>query len=368
MIRKTVAEIDLDNLAANLARVNDISKNGHVIAVVKADAYGHGSVAVARRLEKEGIYALGVAFVSEAVELRDAGIRSKIIVFFDNENVDACFEYNLTPVIFDEDSVHAYTEASRKFQRPIDVHIKIDTGMGRVGFQPFECMKAIQGMNDMREITVTGVMSHFSDADLQDSSFAKTQFTQFREIVDECKRRGLNVLAHIANSAGIMTFPEARLDAVRPGLMLYGYAPVDGSNGLKPVMTVKTRLMSLRRVTAGTPISYARTFVTRRPSLIGVIPAGYADGYNRLFSNNAFVVMREKKAPIIGRVCMDLSMVDLTEIEGVAAGDEVTLLSSEEGMGLTARELSEKARTIPYEILTSLGAGARKIYRGEAMN
>jgi alanine racemase len=362
VIRKAIAEIDLDNLTANYRRIGEIVNGKRIIPVIKADAYGHGAVEVARRLEKEGIYAFGVAYVSEAIELRHAGIKTDIIVFFDNDAINEYFTFDLIPVIFDEGSIDGFVSAARRHGRPINAHIKIDTGMGRVGLQADNCLERIIEIDRLKEITISGLMSHFSDADLIDRSFARSQLSTFRSIVNNVKKAGISVMAHIANSAGIMTYPDAHLDAVRPGLMLYGYSPVAGMNDLLPVMKVKTRLISLRKVPAGSPISYGRTFITKRQSTIGVIPVGYADGYNRLFSNKATVAINGTRAPVVGRVCMDLTMIDLTELERVREGDEVTILSSDHATGPTAKEMADLANTIPYEILTSLGSKAKRIY------
>jgi alanine racemase len=361
--RRTVAEIHLGNLISNYRKIKDIAGIRKIIAVVKADAYGHGAVSVANALVNEGVFALGVACISEARELREAGVRSPIIVFFDNENIDSYFKYDLTPVIFEEKAINFFSVAAEKYGKPLDVHIKVDTGMGRVGLLPDTAVAKIVDMSNTRGIRLAGIMSHFSEADLQDRTFAGTQLSVFNGIVQNIKNKGLGILAHIANSAAILSFQDSLLDAVRPGLMLYGYSPFGRGEGLLPVMSIKAHLISLRKVPAGTAVSYGRTFVTRRPSLIGVLSAGYADGFSRHFSNNADVLVRGKKAPVIGRVCMDLTMVDVTEIEDVSVGDEVTLLSSDIRSGLTAEDLSGRAATISYEILTSFGSRAGRTYR-----
>jgi len=364
VIRKTVAEIDLDRLAANFRKIRETVGGRQIIAVVKADAYGHGAVPVARRLENEGAGAFGVACVSEAVELREAGIESPIMVFFETDRLEEIFTHDLIPVVFDDSMVAPLAREAERRGRPIDVHVKVDTGMGRVGFPPAGCMEKILEIAGMKYLNVAGIMSHFSDADLRDRGFAAEQLSVFREIVKGLREKGMAVTAHIANSAGIMSFEESYLDAVRPGLMMYGYSPFcDNTMGLQPVMSLRTRIISVRRVPAGTPISYGRTFVTGRPSVIGVISVGYADGYSRLFSNRGEVLVRGRRAPVVGRVCMDLAMIDVTEVGDVSPGDEVVILSSDTVSGLTALDLAERVSTIPYEVLTSLGSRAARIYR-----
>lgn len=360
--RRTVAEIDLGSLLSNFGKIKHIVGSSRVIAVVKADAYGHGAVTVAQTLVREGVHALGVAFVAEAIELRDAGIRAPVLVFFDNEHVAEFFDYDLTPVLFEESALRRFSEHARTSRRSLDVHIEVDTGMGRVGILPERLPAVLDEIRLTQGIRLRGIMSHFSEADLHDKSFAKGQLSLFATLQQRLKKEGFTLTAHIANSAAVLTMREAQCDAVRPGLMLYGYSPLGNDGGLLPVMMVKTEIISLRRVPAGTPISYGRTFITQRPSLIAVLPVGYADGYSRSFSNNADVLVSGKKAPVVGRVCMDIIMIDVTGHDDVEIGDEVILLSNDPASGLTAFDLAVRAGTIPYEILTSLGIRARRNY------
>lgn len=360
--RRSVAEIHLGNLAANLRRVKQIVNNSRIIAVVKADAYGHGAVRVSQRLVSEGVDALGVACISEAAELRDAGIAAPIVVFFDNNNIDEYFHYDLEPVIFDEGMIERFSDAARRYSKKLTVHLKVDTGMGRVGFRTESAYENVGKALSTKGLNVRWMMSHFSEADLQDRGFARSQLKDFNSLLNRVNSNGAGVEGHMANSAAVLTLPESHLGAVRPGLMLYGYSPVEPDEQLTPVMRVKTSLIAVRKVPANTPVSYGRTFVTKRESVIGVMPVGYADGFFRAFSNNGSVLIKGKKAPIAGRVCMDLTMVDLTGIDGVTVGDEVVVMSGVDGPGLNAAELAEKVHTISYEMMTSLGGKARKEY------
>ena len=362
--RRAVADINLPHLLRNYRTVRSLVGNRKIIASVKADAYGHGAEEAARALEGAGADAFGVAFLSEGIALRKAGIKSPVIVFFDNERAEPYFEHALTPVIFEEGMAAALSRQARETGKPIDVHVKIDTGMGRVGIVPERAVPAVREMSRMEGIRVRGIMSHFSEADLADRSFAEKQLGLFVGISNELKGAGLDLISHIANSAAVLSMPDSHLDAVRPGLMLYGYSPFGPDSRLMPVMEVRASLISLRRLPEGTPISYGRTFVTRRRSLIGVVPIGYADGYCRAFSNNAEVIVRGRRVPVVGRVCMDLCMVDVTDVEGVQRGDEATVLARDHGSGLTALGLSARAGTIPYEILTGLGSRSRRVYTG----
>lgn len=383
MNRGAVAEIDLSAISNNLKIIKNLSRNSPVIAVVKANAYGHGAIDVSRRLVDDGVGYLAVAFTEEAKELRNAGINSPILVLFDPD-IDDIFTHNLIPVIRDKKTAVALSKKAEENNRDISVHIKIDTGMGRLGFAE-NTAKEILEIANLRGISIDGVMSHFSEADLLDTSFAMMQINRFNAIKAELLNNGLNVrLFHIANSAAVMTLPESHLNAVRPGLMLYGYSPIQKAEDKKirswedkkfstsqpfnlltpliPAMTVKTKILALRKLPAGTPISYGRTFITKRDSLIGVMPVGYADGFSRRFSNNAEVLVSGKKVPVVGRVCMDLTMIDLTDVEHVEEGDKAIIIGRQGNESIDAAELALRADTIPYEILTSLGNMAKKVY------
>lgn len=383
MNRGAVAEIDLSAISNNLKIIKTLSRNSPVIAVVKANAYGHGAIDVSRRLVDDGVGYLAVAFTEEAKELRNAGINSPILVLFDPD-IDDIFTYNLIPVICDKKTAVALSKKAEENNRDISVHIKIDTGMGRLGFTG-DAVKEISEIANLKNITIDGVMSHFSEADLMDTSFAKMQIERFNSIKTGLLNIGLNVrLFHMANSAAVMTLPESHLNAVRPGLMLYGYSPIQKAEDKKirswedkkfstsqplnlltpliPAMTVKTKILALRKLPAGIPISYGRTFITKRDSLIGVIPIGYADGFSRRFSNNAEVLVSGKKVPVVGRVCMDLTMIDLTDVEHVEEGDEAIIIGRQGNESIDAAELALRADTIPYEILTSLGNMAKRVY------
>ncbi|NWF98788.1 MAG: alanine racemase [Nitrospirae bacterium] len=371
MLRGPIAEISLSALLNNLKTIKSIVRDRHIIPVVKADAYGHGSIEISRLLLKHGVEYLAVAFTGEARILRESGINCQIIVLFDRDACE-CIELNLIPVIHSIEAAHEFSREARKRNAQINVHVKIDTGMGRLGLTGEHIMDGLLTISKMPGIKVTGIISHFSEADLKDRTFALQQLNKFISIRDMLSSN-LNryIFSYIANSAAVMSFPEAYLDAVRPGIMLYGYSPLSYDipaddqkfyDKLIPVMSVKTKILNLRNVPAGTPISYGRTFTTKRKSKIGVIPLGYADGFNRLFSNNAEVLVRGRRVPVVGRVCMDMTMIDVTEIKDIKEEDEVVIIGSQGQEKITAYELAERANTITYEILTSLGSRARRIY------
>lgn len=361
MKRGLIAEIDLGAAAGNLNAVKRAVGNRPVIAVVKADAYGHGAVELARTFERAGASALAVAFVSEAAELREAGLRLPILVLFDNTDISRYFDLGLIPVIQDLKTAKAFSAEAGKRGSPVEVHLKADTGMGRLGFNSWEEMSPALELPNLK---ISGLMSHFSEADLADRQFMELQLKKFKEIRDSLKRalKGDYVppLCHMANSAAIVSFEAAHLDAVRPGLMLYGVHPLNGEGRfpVKPVMKVKARVLTARRLGKGRPVSYGRTFITGRDTLAAVLAAGYADGFPRSLSNRGHVLLNGKRAPVIGRVCMDLTIVDATDTGDVSPGDYAVLL----GDGIPAWEVADAASTIPYEILTSFGSRAGRVY------
>lgn len=388
MNRGAIAEINLPAIAHNLKTVSKAVKKRPVIAVVKADAYGHGCIEISKRLIQEGASSLAVAYISEGILLRGAGIGAPIIVLFDCEDIDNFFDFDLLPVLHDTTTASALSRVAKKRRYTIKVHVKIDTGMGRLGLNGKHIIEDIVRIANMEGIELAGLMSHFSDADLSDRSYAAVQLKQFNMIREAlCKKLKKRIISHIANSAAVLNFEDAHLDAVRPGLMLYGYSPLSQNiykhpartsepirlrrKNLEPIilipaMKVKTKILCIRNFPPYSPISYGRTFITKRQSKIGVLPLGYADGYNRLFSNNAEVLVRGKRVPVVGRICMDLTMVDLTEIGDVREGDEVVILGQQGNESITAHELAWKTQTIPYEILTSIGSHSKKEYIHES--
>lgn len=363
MNRGPVAEIDLSALRHNFESISRITGKVPVISVVKADAYGHGATEVSGRLVDAGASCLAVAFTGEARKLREAGIKAPILVLFDTFDTEDYFRHDLVPVLHDLRTAAAFSKEALRRGTMISAHVKVDTGMGRIGFSPQSAVSDIGKMAAMGGIEVEGLMSHFSEADLTDKTFAGLQIEMFRKVRREVSERlGRPVMAHIANSAAIISIKEAFFDAVRPGLILYGYSPFNDDRGLRPVMKVRTRILVVRDLPAGTPVSYGRTFVTKRRSRIAAVPVGYADGYSRLFSNNSEMLVRGRRVPVAGRVCMDLTMIDVTDVDGVSDGDEVVILGRQGADAITAVELSSRINTIPYDILTSFGSRARREY------
>ena len=366
----TVAEIDLAAFRQNLRWVrNRIGPQRALLAVVKANAYGHGIVPISQTAVSEKIQGLGVAFVEEGVQIRRAGITAPILVMagFLHEEAQQFLKHRLTPVISHPDQLDSLKRLASKATRPVGIHLKIDTGMGRLGLLERELVPFIERVHDVKKIEILGLMSHLADDELTDCPSAEDQIDRFEKVQRMIESLGLKIpLLHMSNSAAIVGLKRAWFNLVRPGIVLYGYAPSSpGSEPIpiKPVMTLKTRIIHLKRVPAGTPISYGRTFTTRRESLIAVLPIGYADGYSRAWSNRGQVLIEGRRVPVIGRVCMDMTMVDVTDLPTVRIGAETVLMGAQGAETLWADALARQLGTIPYEILCAVSHRVPRIYR-----
>jgi alanine racemase len=368
--RPTVCFIDLAALRWNLHQVKaKVGPTVKILSMVKANAYGHGAPAVAKALADQGGYAFGVATLEEAIELRQAGIHQPILVVTGVylEQLGQFIEHRLTPVAHDLEALKLLDRAAQGRGAALNVHIKIDTGMGRLGFLPAEIDSWLPSLKKLKALKIEGVFSHFSRAESVQGDYTQKQLRIFQDVVARLRSQGIAPpLAHLANSAATITLPEAYFDMVRPGIMLYGPYPSPAMMSqieLKPVLSWKTRITQLKKVPCGTSISYGQTFVTQRESFIATLPVGYADGYHRLLSNRGEVLIKGNRAPVAGTVCMDLTMVDVTDIAGVQPGDEVVLLGRQGDQEITADELAGWTNTISYEILTSISARVPRIYQ-----
>jgi len=368
--RPTVAEIDLDSLDYNYSQIRRrLPKGVKMLAVVKADAYGHGAGPISKRLEKLGVEFLGVATAEEGVELRKWGVKSPILILggIYGKEVELIFRYHLTPVVFREDSLKLLSKEALRRKKKVAIHLKIDTGMGRLGVPMDRWSPFLSELIHLPKIEVEGILSHFSMAD-EDESYTQQQWNDFEKAVNLAKEMGVSFkYLHMANSATITLFPNYSGNLVRPGIMLYGSYPSPGFQRfiqLKPVMTLKTNIHFLKWVPPGTKISYGGTFVTRRPSLIATLPIGYADGYSRRLSNRGEVLIRGKRAPVVGKVCMDFIMVDVTDIPHVSLGDEVVLMGVQGKERITVEEIADKVNSISYEIFCLIGKRVPRLYKG----
>ncbi len=362
--RPTVAEVSLAALRHNCRRVCElVGPDVAVLAVVKADAYGHGAAPAAREFVAAGAWGLGVSSVAEAVELRGAGIAAPIVVLggtFDGEEADVV-RHGLAVALWSPDRARSLAAAGRAAGGAVQVHLKVDTGMTRLGLDLGDVAEFGALVRSLAGLQVAGVFSHFASADAVDTAEARAQTVRFEQAVEALATGGVRPSVHLANSAGVIAAPAAHFTMVRPGIMLYGYPPAPhlaARAGVVPAMRFRAAVAQVRRVPTGRAISYGGTFVTTRPSTIGTLPVGYADGYHRLASNRAAVVVRGRRAPVVGRVCMDHTMIDLTDVPGAQAGDPVVLF----GDGLGADELAGWCETISYEMLTAVGRRVPRRY------
>ncbi|HKD11017.1 MAG TPA: alanine racemase [Thermoanaerobaculia bacterium] len=365
--RPTRATIDLGAIAENFRLLAERARPAQVYAVVKADAYGHGAVVVARRLEREGANCFGVGVAEEGIELRRAGVRGQILVLGFSDPHDAALyrSYGLTPTLYDLAQARGLAQATAGFASTLSVHLKIDTGMGRLGIARQEIPEAVQVLAGARHLKLTGTSTQLARADETEPMAVDVQLSLFRACLEDLRAAGVDPgVTHCANSAGLLLHPPSIFQAVRPGLALYGIPPSPAlpDAGLVPAMEVETRVMSVRDVPEGAALGYGGRFVTRRRSTIAVLPIGYHDGVRRVISGRASVLMRGGRAPIVGAVSMDLTLIDATET-GAAAGDRAVLLGREGADRVTAWDLALAADTIPYEIVCGIGARVPRLYR-----
>jgi alanine racemase len=372
MGRPTWAEIDLDALAGNLRAIRErIGRGVQVMAAVKADAYGHGAVRCARRLEAEGVEWFGVALPEEGIVLRQAGVTKPILClggFWEGQQ-EVCVQQGLTPVVYRLDMVESLDRFARQAGVVADVHVKIDTGMGRLGVRSVDADEFCAALSRFQNIRVDGLMTHLAAADdpLQEN-FTKVQLERFELAIKIFRARGFSLkYIHAANSAATFAYPGARENIVRPGATLYGFSrdvlqPQTEIPRLKAVMSVRTRIMLLKTVGKGEKLGYGLSFETKRESLIATIPIGYDDGYRRALSNRGHVIVRGTFAPVVGRVSMDLTLIDVTEVPRVSLHDQVTMLGRDGELSITAEEVAELAGTISYEISCGISNRVPRIY------
>lgn len=363
-------EIRLDDLAYNIAQLRRcLPPDVAFMAVVKADAYGHGAYHIAKAALASGVQWLGVAIAREGIELRAQGIDAPILVLggIMPEEADEVVAADLCQTVFSLEAAEALSSAAVKQGKSANIHIKVDTGMGRIGVRPGrELKELVANVRRLPAVNITGMFTHFAEADSSDKSFTEYQIALFRQAVQQMKDMGIaDLMIHAANSAAIIDCADADFNMVRGGISIYGYYPSDEVSrrvNLKPILSWKARVVYVKDVPQGTPISYGRTFIAQRSMVVATVSAGYADGYKRQLSNKGYVLIHGQRAPVIGRICMDQFMVDVTHISGVEVGDEVVLIGCQGGETITADDLAKLCDTISYEILTSIGPRVTRIY------
>lgn len=378
-VRPTRAEVNLAALRHNLRVVTRHAKEhggARVWPVLKADGYGHGAPAVARTLERAGAEGFCVALLEEAVELRDAGIRAPILVMggYSSGAYDEIAARDVVPVVYDLAQVEGLARAARAMGRPVDAHLKVDTGMARLGVRMADLEHFAERLAQFPEVRIAGLMTHLACADAEESQpeagFTAEQVARFEEATQRLRRAGVvdpHTIRHAANSAALLR-GDAVFDAVRPGIAIFGVSPVAAAAGeLRTAMRVRSEVVDVRTVEAGESVGYGALFRAARTSRIATIPMGYADGLSRHLSNRGHVLVRGSRAPVVGAVSMDMSMIDVTDVPGTALRDEVVVLGAQEGaLGkavITADEVAQHAGTIAWEVLTSISRRVPRFYR-----
>ena len=372
--RAAWAEINLSSVVFNYSSLRTCAGNSQVIACIKADAYGHGAVKIAWELIKSGVEMLGVATLEEVVQLRSAGISKPIVLLgaTPRGNVKDVMDLDVIPVVTTLKDAKLFSEIAQKFSTKklnYEIFIALETGMGRLGFvhKP-ESILDILKISKLPGIKVKGIFSHFACADEADRTYTESQISKFHQFENDLKSAGMNIECRtMANSAGIINYPNAHMEAIRPGVSLYGMYPgpdVDRSIiELEPSMSIKANIVYLKRLPEGSAISYGGKFVTERESIIGTLPLGYADGLARVLTGQGKVIVNGEYAPIVGSICMDQCMIDVTDIPGVKEYDEVVLMGKQGSKEITVDELAEKAGTINYEVTCRFGQRLPKVYK-----
>ncbi len=378
----TWAEINLDAYAHNIRELKRVTRPpARLMAVVKANGYGHGAVEVAREALQNGAQYLGVARINEAIPLREAGLGAPILIFGYSppDLAPMLIDYELTQTVYSLSAASALSERATRKGEKINIHLKVDSGMGRLGFL-LEVTNGtrddIPAPNPVREIetitrlpglTVEGIFTHFATADSADKSYAGLQLDRFMDLLNRLQKKGLEPpIKHAANSGALIDMPDSHLDMVRPGIATYGLHPSDEVNkrivDLKPVMTLKSKIIHLKRVPPGFNISYGITFQTKNQTTIATVPVGYADGFNRLLSSRGHMLVHGQRVPIVGRVCMDLTMLDVGGISGVEIEDEVVVFGQQVNETISADEIASSLDTINYEIVSTITGRVPRVY------
>lgn len=369
----TYAQVDLDRIAHNYREIRNIlAPTTELMCIVKANAYGHGAVEVARVLAKEGASMLGVATITEGVELREAGITTPVLVLggIQEQHVEAVVDYNLSQTVTSREIIQKLSDYAQASGKTPKVHLKIDTGMGRLGIRPGKELDFfLPVLKKCRNIEVEGVYTHFAASEDTDRSYTNLQMRRFKSAIRAVDEAGIKCrYRHCYNSAAIINHPElySFFNLVRPGLILYGYYPCDTwlkFINIKPAMQVKSKITYVKTVHPGDSVGYGRTYIADRDTRVATIGIGYADGYSRRLSNTGYAIVKGKKVPLIGRISMDQCCLDVSEVEDVKLGDVVTLIGEDGASSIWANEIAEMFGSIAAEVLTALGRRVLRIYK-----
>jgi len=369
--KRVYAEIDLDRIASNMRIIRRLTPaRRKIMAVVKANGYGHGAAEAAKTALYNGADWLGVAICEEGAALRENHIFAPILVlgYSPEPLFDLVIRHGLTQTVFSAETAKTLSDAALVCGKKADVHIKIDTGMSRLGFLPGkEAVREIAKVMCMPGISVTGIYTHFAQSDPAGADFTYAQYARFRDFLALLEENGIRIpMTHVANSGGILYYPELEADMVRAGIILYGLPPSEDADfagmGFGPALSLKTQISLIKRVPAGVSVGYGRTFFTKRPTDVATVPVGYADGFSRHMSRGGRVLAGGRYAPVIGAVCMDQFMIDVTDIPGIKAGDEVVIIGSQGENEIGAEEVAAVSGTINYEIVCGIGRRVPRVY------
>ncbi len=354
---RTWCDVSLDNLEYNVAQIKSkLSDNVKLCGIVKANAYGHGVEEIASNLVKQGFDYLAVAFIDEAVELRLCGFEQPVLILGNTpkDTAEQVVEYNVTASVYNTETAKIISDEAVKQNKIAKIHVKIDTGMSRIGFQPNEeSIGKILAVSKLPNIEIEGIFTHFASSDTDDEDMTVKQFDKFMEVVAALEDNGVVIpIKHCCNSAAIIKYPNMHLDMVRAGIILYGMYPsnIEYDIDLKPLMNFKTSVINVKDMQPGQTISYGATYTVEKPMRVATVAVGYADGYSRLLSNKGRVLVNGQFANILGRICMDQCMIDVTNVHNISIGDEVILFGADENEILPIEELAVKLGTINYEL------------------
>ena len=376
-LRRTWAEVDIDALKHNFDEIRaSVDPKAKIICVIKADAYGHGAVFLGKLYEKMGADGFAVSNIEEAMQLRENGIRLPVLIlgFTPSSLAKELAENDISQAVFSEEYAKELSEQALRQNVQVKIHLKVDTGMSRIGFMYQDIERDRDSVRQMKQVChmphliTEGIFTHFamSDEAKEGQEMTEHQFACFSHAVESLKKEGCHFsVIHCSNSGAIIDYKNVRMDGVRAGIILYGLSPSEKLKGrldLRPVMTIKSVVAMVKTVEAGTPVSYGSTFVAKKPMKIATVPIGYADGYSRSLGNRAFMTIHGKKAPIIGRVCMDQLMLDVTDIEEVRSGDEVTVIGDGSDGSLTFDDIAALTGTINYEVVCLVGKRVPRVY------
>lgn len=367
--RPTWVEIHLNNLKKNFHSIkNHAGNRTAIMGIMKADAYGHGAVEVAKTLQKEGIDYFGAASLEEAMQIHRSGIEKPILIlgYTPQEHMKELIHRGFRQTLFDLDSAQKLNHAAQKIKKQVRVHIKLDTGMGRLGCFPENAIEFICKVQSFPYLTIEGLFTHFSSAD-GNKAYTKKQLSKFRAVLHKLKKININIpCIHASNSAAILNFREAHFNMVRPGILLYGLSPLPAHRkspiSLYPVLSLKTRIISLKKFSPNEKLSYSGRYTTRGNETIAVVPIGYADGYLRALSNKGEMIVHGEKAPVVGNVCMDFTLLNVSSVPHVRLHDEVTVIGQSGGAMISVNDVAIRAKTINYEITCLIGKRIPRVY------